>query len=98
MPEGEYGCRNYSTAAFRGTTRIVLFLYSIGDDGEATNDTETPVFGWFLQAEIEKLGGEAVLSKARAPIRCRIGAERTTGQNKKDRLATIAFVPRVDCR
>ena len=98
MPEGEYGCRKYSTAAFRGTTRMVLFLYSIGDDGEAANDTETPVFGWFLQAEIEKLGGEAVLSKARAPIRCRIGAERTTGQNKKDRLATIAFVPRVDCR
>jgi hypothetical protein len=90
IPEGEYGCRRYSTVRFRGTNRLVLYLYRIGGDGEAENDTETPVYGWFLQAEIEKFGGEEVLSKALAPIRCHIGVERTTGQNKKDRLAILA--------
>jgi len=93
MPEGEYGCRRYSHTEYRGTTRTILYLYPIDADGEATSEIETPVFGWFLQVEIEKYGGEKALANTFAPICCKLGTNRTTPQKKKSRLATIAMVP-----
>ena len=93
MPEGEYGCRRYSHTEYRGTPRTILYLYPIDADGEATSEIETPVFGWFLQAEIEKYGGGKALANTFAPICCKLGTNRTTPQKKKSRLATIAMVP-----
>ena len=75
---------------FRGTPRTLLFLVPAGEDREPTTDVETPTYGHFLEKEGGMLGGIEALQKARAPLLCHLGAERTTSQKKKDRLASIA--------
>ena len=93
LEPGEYLCRRYASTTFRGAPRTVLLLVPVGEDGEPTTDVETPTYGHFLEKEVEALGGVEALRKARAPLLCHLGAERTTPQKKKDRLASIARLP-----
>ena len=90
LQPGEYICRRYASTTFRGKPRTIFFLVPTNENGEPTTDVETAVFGHFLEKEVEVLGGVEALRKARAPLLCNLGAERTTPQKKKDRLASIA--------
>ena len=89
LPPGEYICRRYASTTFRGAPRTLLFLVPAGENGEPTTDIETPTYGHFLEKEVGTLGGVEALRKARAPLLCNVGAERTTPQKKKDRLASV---------
>ena len=91
LQPGEYVCRRYAAATFRGAARSILFLVPLGPDGEQTTDVETPVFGHFLKREVSALGGIECLGNVAAPMACNIGAERTTPQKKKDRLVALAI-------
>ena len=88
---GEYICRRYAPTLYRGRPRTILFLLPIGEDGEPTADLEIPTYGCFLEKELEALGGTEALQKRDTPFLCRIGRERTTPQNKKDRLVALAL-------
>ena len=78
---GEYNCYKYAETMFRKSKRIILFL-----EKEET-DLEIPVFGYFLEREVEKLGG--YLEVYSPPIRCRLYEIRTTPSKKKGRLAAL---------
>ncbi|KAK3792681.1 hypothetical protein RRG08_032318 [Elysia crispata] len=90
LPPGEYIFPRYASTTFRGAPRTLLFLVPTGENGEPTTDIETPTYGHFLEKEVGTLGGVEALRKARAPLLCNLGAERTTPQKKKDRLASVA--------
>ena len=83
-------CRGFAQTTFRNNPRTILFLLPLGKDGEPTTDLETPVWGHFLQREVEALGGAEELRKKGNQFFCRIGNERTTPQKKKDRLVVLA--------
>lgn len=91
LPPGEYICGRYSPTLYRGSPRTILFLLPIGEDGEPTTDVEIPTYGYFLEKELETLGGDEALQKRDTPFLCRIGQERTTPQKKKDRLVALAL-------
>jgi len=48
---GEYVCRGLPRQLFEA----ILFLLPLGKDGEPTTTLETPVWGYFLQREVEAL-------------------------------------------
>ncbi|EDO49458.1 predicted protein [Nematostella vectensis] len=91
LAPGEYICRRYASTTFRSAPRTLLFLVPARENGEPTTDVETPTYGHFLEREVEALGGIQALRKAHAPLLCNLGAERTTPQKKKDRLAALAM-------
>ena len=70
---------------------MVFFLVPTGQNGELMTDAEKVVSGFFVEREIENLGGLEALQRVRARLLCRLGAERTTSQKKKDRLASVAY-------
>ncbi|MEW8689036.1 MAG: hypothetical protein AB2556_24720 [Candidatus Thiodiazotropha sp.] len=90
LPSGE--CQRYASTTFGGVPRTLLFLVPDGEDGEPATDVETPTYGHFLEGEVVAIGGIEALLKAYTPLLCYLGAERTTPQKKKDRLAALATV------
>ena len=86
MESGEYICTRYASTEYRKKKRIVLFLQPTNGEGIPTTDDDVPVVGYFVEQEIERIGGEeGFLWKAKQPVLCRIGAEKTTPQNKKEK-------------
>ncbi|MFC1340526.1 MAG: hypothetical protein G8D86_04575 [gamma proteobacterium symbiont of Ctena orbiculata] len=90
MLPGEYLCRRFCSQMFRGNPRMLLYVVPLDEGGEPTTDVECPTYGYFLEKEIERLGGPAELEKMRSPILCRFGAEKTTPTKRKDRTVSIA--------
>lgn len=90
IPEGEYVCRHFAHTTFRNKPRTILFLQSLGEDREPTTDEETPVWGFFLQRELEAFGGLGELRRRKTQLFCTVGCERTTPQKKKDRLVVLS--------
>ena len=88
---GEHICKRYARTLYRNRPRTILFLLPTGEDGEPTTDVEMPIYGCFLEKELEALGGTEALQKRDTPFLCRIGQERTTPQKKKDRLVALAL-------
>ncbi|EDO29112.1 predicted protein [Nematostella vectensis] len=90
LEPGEYVCRRFASATFRGAPRTYLFLAPAQEGGEATTDAETSTYGHFLEKEVEALGGVEALRKTQAPLLCNLSAERTTPQKKRDRRVALA--------
>lgn len=90
MPEGEYQCWRYAEIEYRGKPRTILFLEEKCDgcaSGECQEaHSSTPVWGHFLQQEVEKID---LLAPRTTPLYCKIGRERTTKSNKKDRIVRL---------
>ena len=90
IPPGEYICQHFAHTTFRNNPRAILFLLPLGEDREPTTDEETPVWGHFLQREVEALGGVEELRRRENQLFCSLGDERTTPQKKKDRLVVLS--------
>ena len=95
MLPGEYLCRRFCSQMFRGNPRMLLYVVPLDEGGEPKTDVECPTYGYFLEKEIERLGGPAELEKMRSPILCRFGAAKTTPTKRKDRKISIASTPAV---
>ena len=87
MKEGRYLVTRYGKRLFRGVEKTALFLQAIGDDGAPTEDFDKPVWGHFLQQEIDKTD----IDRIEGFLYCQLGREKTTGQKKKDRLAALFY-------
>ena len=97
LPSGEYLCRRYASTTFRGAPRTLLFLVPAGEDGEPATDEETPTYGRALPGGRDRGDWRhRGAAKGTRPLLCCLGAEWTTSQKKKDRLATLAAVRFVD--
>ena len=90
MEPGVYICRKFACTTYRKKERILLYLVPAGEDGNPTTDEEIPVYGFFLQKEIERIGGRNVLLQTKAPILCNLRGTKTTPQKNKDRTVSIA--------
>ena len=82
---GVYMCRKYAETVYRKKSRIVLFLVPTQENGMPTTDVEIPTYGYFVEKEIERMGGIEALYRTKQPILCRIGSEKTTANNKKEK-------------
>ena len=65
--------------------RIALFLQPMNGEGIPTTDDDVPVVGYFVEQVIECVDGEAFLWEPIEPVLSRIGAEKTTPQNKNEK-------------
>ena len=72
-------CYQYASTTYRGKPKTILFLIATG------TEEEIPMYGPFLQQEVEKLE----LSNCIAPIYCRIGEFKHTKSRHKDRTFSI---------
>lgn len=68
LPKGEYICKRFATTTFRKAPRTIMFLLPLGEDGEQATDEETPTHGFFLEKEIEAIGGHRSARKKKNPI------------------------------
>lgn len=83
LPEGEYLCKWFAETTFQKAGSTILFLLLVGEDGEPKTHKETPTLGFFLEKEIDAIGGHMALEKRESPLRCRLRGEKTTPAKKK---------------
>ena len=82
MAAGEYICYRYAETTFGKVTKPVLFVRST----TTAEHEETAICGYFLQKELERVGG---VEKLRAPILCTLGETQKTPKERIGRLITI---------
>ena len=80
LTAGEYTIARYRETIFENFPRTLLFLSPMRKDGQQKTDEETPVWGAFLQDEIEKIGR---LGCIEGRLYCRLRHEKTTKTKKK---------------
>ena len=79
--EGEFLIYQYSEKMFRGKKRTILFL--------ETGKEKIPVWGSFLQEEIDKIED---IANVQTPLVVRIGKMKTTKTKHRDRMVSISTV------
>ena len=79
LDAGEYTVTRYAETTFRNAPRTILFVSPMGEDGQQKTDEETPIWGAFLQEEIEIIGP---LNRIEGRLYCRLGREKTNKEKK----------------
>lgn len=87
LQPGDYIAYGFSEILFRNSWRTILYLLPADAEGNPTTNVGTPVYGHFLQKELDALSD---LENQEQPIRCRFGKEKTTSCKHKDRVVWIA--------
>ena len=86
---GDHLVTRFGETLYRNKARAILFLVPMVDG--VLGEEETPVFGNFLQAEVERFGRP--LDALEGPLYCRLGREKTTATNRKCRFAHLWSAP-----
>ena len=80
LDAGEYTVTRFAETTFRDAPRTILFVSPVGEDGQQKTDEETPIWGAFLQEEIEKIGPLGLIE---GRLYCRLGRKKTTKTKKE---------------
>lgn len=82
---GTYTCNRFASSLFRGKHRTILVLEK--------EEIEYPAYGYFLEKEIDLLGGTEELRKSRSYFVCKVGDVRTTPNKRKCRIVSVVSIP-----
>ena len=91
IPGGNYLLTRYSVGTFHGKRRIYFFVLPTNDKGEPTTTEEIIVYGYFIDKEIEDIGGIETIATLFNPVFCRFGQCATTPTKKKHRKCKIRY-------
>ena len=84
VPEGTYTCKRFASTIFRSIHRTILVLEK--------DEEEFPTYGFFLEQEIEILGGIDALRSTSKFLVCKVGCIRTTPNKRKCRTISIVSI------
>ena len=91
IDEGTYLIIRIAEGVFAKQKRTYLFVLKANEEGVPINTEEKIVYGYFIEKEVEKLGGVAKILNAPSPIFCNFGILCTTPSKKKHRKVNIVF-------
>ena len=86
MDPGEYAVARYAEKTCRNAPKTILFISPIDESGQQITHEMTPIWGAFLQEEIERIGP---LDRIEGDLYCRLGREKTTKSKNKCRIAQL---------